>query len=121
MEYGTLEEDTYTNLLSFISNNSNEDIKIFLNDTIFNHRYKTTVLDDKIIISNDKEFITIYPDDTYTSTQILEETTYKLEGYHVISYIDGKFNNIVLAFFWIIPILLIGGLLYLLIGNRKEN
>lgn len=120
IEYGTLEEDTYTNLLSFISNNSNEEIKIFLNDTIFPHRYKTTVLDDKIIISNDIEIITIYPDDTYTSTQILEEATYTLEGYHVISYTDGKFNNIVLAFFWIIPILLVGSLFYLLLNKKGD-
>lgn len=120
-EYGTLEENTYTNLLTFISNNSNEDIKIFLNDTIIKVRYKTTVLDDKIIISNDNEFITIYSNDTYTSTQILEEeTTYKLEGYHVISYIDGKFNNIILTFFWLIPLLLVGGLFYLLFNKKGD-
>ena len=119
VEYGTLEEDTYTNLLSFISDNSNKDIKIFLNDTIFPHRYKTIVLDDKIIISSkDNEFITIYPDDTYISTHNLE-ITYTLEGYKAIDYTDGKFDNTVLAFFWVIPALLVGGLIYLLL-KRKE-
>ena len=37
----------------------------------------------------------------------------------IIGDIDGEFDNTVLAFFWIIPVLLVGGLIYLLL-KRKE-
>lgn len=119
-EYGTLPIGTYDNILEFINNNQNKQIKIFFDDNIQESRYNIYLENDTIIINNDIEVIRIYNDDTYTSTLNLDTNiTYKLEGYHIIEYIDGKFDNTVLAFFWIIPVLLAGGLFYLLL-KRKE-
>lgn len=121
LEYGSLPTETYSDSLEFINNNQNKEIKIFFNDIIQENRYKIYLENDIIIISNDTEFIRIYNDDTYTSTRNLDTNiTYKLEGYNIIDYIDGEFDNTVFAFFWIIPVLLVGGLFYLLISKRKE-
>src|SRR5690606_28904305 len=111
LEYGTLTQDTYNNTLEFINNNQNKQIKIYFDDNILENRYKIYLENDVIII---------YKNDTYTSTRKLDTyITYKLEGYNILEYIDGEFDNTVLAFFWIIPVLLAGGLIYLLI-KRKE-
>ena len=120
LEYGTLSQDTYNNTLELINNNQNKQIKIFYDDNIQKDRYNIYLENDTIIINNDTEVIRIYNDNTYTSTRNLDtDITYKLEGYHVIDYIDGKFDNTVLAFFWVIPALLVGGLIYLAL-KRKE-
>ena len=120
LEYGTLSPDTYNNTLELINNNQNKQIKIFFDDNIQNSRYNIYLENDVIIINNDTEVIRIYNDNTYTSTRNLDtDITYKLEGYNIIGYIDGKFDNTVLAFFWVIPALLVGGLIYLLL-KRKE-
>jgi len=120
LEYGTLSQDTYTNILEFIDNNQNKQIKIFFDDNILESRYNVYLENDTIIINNNSEVIRIYNDNTYTSTRNLDtDITYKLEGYNIIGYIDGKFDNTVLAFFWVIPALLVGGLIYLLL-KRKE-
>src|SRR5690606_4664028 len=106
--------------LEFINNNQNKQIKIYFDDNILENRYKIYLENDVIIINNDTEVIRIYKNDTYTSTRNLDtDITYKLEGYNILEYIDGEFDNTVLAFFWIIPVLLAGGLIYLLI-KRKE-
>lgn len=119
-EYGTLPQGTYDNVIEFINNNQNKQIKLFFNDNIQESRYNTYLENDTIIINNDTEVIRIYNNDTYTSTRNLDtDITYKLEGYNIIGYIDGKFDNTVLAFFWVIPVLLVGGLIYLLL-KRKE-
>lgn len=119
-EYGTLPQGTYDNVIEFINNNQNKQIKLFFNDNIQESRYNTYLENDTIIINNDSEVIRIYNNDTYTSTRNLDiDITYKLVGYHIIDYIDGEFDNTVLAFFWIIPVLLVGGLIYLLL-KRKE-
>jgi hypothetical protein len=121
LEYGTLPAGTYDNALEFINNNQNKEIKIFFDDNIQEDRYNTYLENDTIIISNDTEFIRIYNNNTYTSIRNLDTNiTYKLEGYNIIDYIDGEFDNTVLAFFWVIPILLVGGLFYLLLTKRKE-
>lgn len=120
LEYGTLPQGTYENILEFINDNQNKDVKIYYNDIIQEHRFNTYLENSSILLSNDTEFITIYEDDTYTSTLNLDtDITYKLEGYNILEYIDGEFDNTVLAFFWIIPVLLVGGLIYLLL-KRKE-
>lgn len=120
LEYGTLSQDTYNNILELINNNQNKQIKIFFDDNIQDSRYNIYLENDVIIINNDTEVIRIYNDNSYTSTRNLDtDITYKLEGYHIIDYIDGKFDNTVLAFFWVIPALLVGGLIYLLL-KRKE-
>lgn len=120
LEYGTLPTGTYDNILEFIDNNQNKQIKLFFNDNIQESRYNTYLENDTIIINNDSEVIRIYNNDTYTSTRNLDtDITYKLEGYNILEYIDGEFDNTVLAFFWIIPVLLVGGLIYLLL-KRKE-
>ncbi len=120
LEYGTLSQDTYNNTLELINNNQNKQIKIFFDDNIQESRYNIYLENDVIIINNDTEVIRIYNDNTYTSTRNLDtDITYKLEGYNIIGYIDGKFDNTVLAFFWVIPALLVGGLIYLLL-KRKE-
>lgn len=120
IEYGSLPQGTYDNVLEFNNNNQNKQIKLFFDDNIQNSRYNVYLENNTIIISNDTEVIRIFNDDTYTSTKNLDTNiTYKLEGYHITDYIDGKFDNRVLAFFWIIPVLLAGGLIYLLI-KRKE-
>ncbi len=120
LEYGTLSQDTYNNTLELINNNQNKQIKIFFDDNIQESRYYIYLESDVIIINNDTEVIRIYNDNTYTSTRNLDtDITYKLEGYNIIDYIDGKFDNTVLAFFWVIPALLVGGLIYLLL-KRKE-
>ena len=119
-EFGTLTTGTYDNILEFIDNNQNKQIKLFFNDNIQESRYNTYLENDTIIINNDSEVIRIYSNDTYTSTLNLDtDITYKLEGYNILEYIDGKFDNTVLAFFWILPVLLVGGLIYLLL-KRKE-
>lgn len=119
-EYGTLTTGTYENILEFIDNNQNKQIKLFFNDNIQESRYNIYLENDTIIINNDTEIIRIYNNDTYTSTLNLDtDITYKLEGYNILEYIDGEFDNTVLAFFWIIPVLLVGGLIYLLL-KRKE-
>ena len=121
LEYGILTQDTYNNTLELINNNQNKQIKIFFDDNIQDSRYNIYLENDVIIIiNNDTEVIRIYNDNSYTSTRNLDTNiTYKLEGYHVIDYIDGKFDNTVLAFFWVIPTLLVGGLIYLML-KRKE-
>lgn len=120
LEYGTLSQDTYNNTLEFNNNNQNKQIKLFFDDNIQDSRYNIYLENNIITINNDSEVISIYNDNTYTSTRNLDTNiTYKLEGYHVIDYIDGKFDNTVLAFFWVIPALLVGGLIYLLL-KRKE-
>ena len=120
LEYGTLSQDTYNNTLELINNNQNKQIKIFFDENIQESRYNIYLENDTIIINNDTEVISIYSDNTYTSTRNLDTNiTYKLEGYHILDYIDGKFDNTVLAFFWVIPALLVGGLIYLLL-KRKE-
>src|SRR5690606_10002283 len=120
LEYGNLPTGTYDNILEFIDNNQNKQIKLFFNDNIQESRYNTYLENDTIIINNDSEDIRIYNNDTYTSTRNLDtDITYKLEGYHIIGYIDGKIDNTVLAFFWIIPVLIVGGIIYLLL-KRKE-
>ena len=120
LEYGTLPQGTYDNVIEFINNNQNKQIKLFFNDNIQESRYNTYLENDTIIINNDSEVIRIYNNDTYTSTRNLDtDITYKLEGYNILGYIDGEFDNTVLAFFWIIPVLLVGGLIYLLL-KRKE-
>ena len=120
LEYGSLSQDTYNNTLELINNNQNKQIKIFFDDNIQDSRYNIYLENNIIIINNDTEVISIYSDNTYTSTRNLDTNiTYKLEGYHIIDYIDGKFDNTVLAFFWVIPALLVGGLIYLLL-KRKE-
>jgi hypothetical protein len=114
LEYGTLSQDTYNNTLELINNNQNKQIKIFFDDNIQDSRYNIYLENDVIIINNDTEVIRIYNDNSYTSTRNLDtDITYKLEGYHIIDYIDGKFDNTVLEFF------LAGGLIYLLL-KRKE-
>ena len=119
-EFGTLTTGTYDNILEFIDNNQNKQIKLFFNDNIQESRYNTYLENGTIIINNDSEVIRIYNNDTYTSTRNLDtDITYKLEGYNILEYIDGEFDNTVLAFFWIIPVLLVGGLIYLLL-KRKE-
>ncbi len=119
-EYGTLTTGTYDNILEFIDNNQNKQIKLFFNDNKQESRYNTYLENDTIIINNDSEVIRIYNNDTYTSTRNLDtDITYKLEGYHIIGYIDGKFDNTILAFFWIIPVLLVGGLIYLLLKRNE--
>src|SRR5690606_9577404 len=106
LEYGTLPQETYDNILDFINDNQNKDVKIYYNDIIQEHRFKTYLENGTILLSNDTEFITIYENDTYTSTLNLDtDITYKLEGYNILEYIDGEFDNTVLAFFWIIPVL----------------
>lgn len=120
LEYGTLTTGTYDNILEFIDINQNKQIKLFFNDNIQESRYNAYLENDTIIINNDTEVIRIYNNDTYTSTRNLDtDITYKLEGYNILEYIDGEFDNTVLAFFWIIPVLLTGGLIYLLL-KRKE-
>jgi len=120
LEYGTLSQDTYNNTLEFINNNQNKQIKIFFDDSIQESRYNIYLENDTIIINNDTEVIRIYNNDTYTSTRNLNiNIIYKLEGYNILDYIDGKFDNTVLAFFWVIPALLAGGLIYLAL-KRKE-
>ena len=120
LEYGSLSQDTYNNTLELINNNQNKQIKIFFDDNIQDSRYNIYLENDVIIINNDTEVIRIYNDNSYTSTRNLDTgITYKLEGYHIIDYIDGKFDNTVLAFFWVIPALLVGGLIYLSL-KRKE-
>jgi len=120
LEYGSLPEGTYDNVLEFINNNQNKQLKLFLDDNIQESRYNIYLENNIITISNDTEVISIYNDNTYTSTKNLDtDITYKLEGYHILDYIDGKFDNTVLAFFWVIPALLVGGLIYLLL-KRKE-
>ena len=120
LEYGSLSQDTYNNTLELINNNQNKQIKLFFDDNIQESRYNLYLENDIITINNDTEVISIYSDNTYTSTRNLDTNiTYKLEGYHIIDYIDGKFDNTVLAFFWVIPALLVGGLIYLLL-KRKE-
>ncbi len=120
IEYGNLPQGTYNNVIEFINNNQNKQIKIFFDDNIQESRYNIYLENDVIIINNDTEVIRIYNDNTYTSTRNLDtDITYKLEGYNIIGYIDGKFDNTVLAFFWVIPVLLVGGLIFLLI-KRKE-
>lgn len=122
-EYGALSDDTYTNLEQLIIENNGNKIKLFINDEIQPILYDIIQEDNTISITNGiDECITIYSDNTYTSTNsLLENTTYKVEGKEIIEYIDGKFNNNVLAFLWIIPILLVGGLMYFLIGKRKGD
>ena len=120
LEYGTLSQDTYNNTLEFIDNNQNKQIKLFFNENIQESRYNIYLENDTVIINNATEVIRIYNDNTYTSTRNLDtDITYKLEGYHILEYIDGKFDNTVLAFFWVIPALLVGGLIYLAL-KRKE-
>ena len=120
LEYGSLPQGTYDNVIEFNNSNQNKQIKLFFDDTKQKSRYNIYLENDTIIINNDTEVIRIYNDNTYTSTRNLDTNiTYKLEGYHVIDYIDGKFDNTVLAFFWVIPALLVGGLIYLLL-KRKE-
>lgn len=120
LEYGSLLQGTYDNILEFIDNNQNKQTKLFFNDNIQESRYNTYLENDTIIINNDSEVIRIYNNDTYTSTRNLDtDITYKLEGYNILGYIDGEFDNTVLAFFWIIPVLLVAGLIYLLL-KRKE-
>src|SRR5690554_2829576 len=120
LEYGTLSQDTYNNTLELINNNQNKQIKIFFDDNILESRYNVYLENDTIIINNATEVIRIYNDNTYTSTRNLDtDITYKLEGYNILEYIDGKFDNTVLAFFWVIPALLAGGLIYLAL-KRKE-
>lgn len=119
-EYGTLQQGTYNNVIDFINNNQNEQIKIFYDDNIQKSRYNIYLENNIITINNATEVIKIFNDDTYISTKNLDTNiTYKLEGYHILEYIDGKFDNTVLAFFWVIPALLVGGLIYLLL-KRKE-
>ncbi len=120
LEYGTLSQDTYNNTLELINNNQYKQIKIFFDDNIQESRYNIYLESDVIIINNDTEVIRIYNDNTYTSTRNLDtDITYKLEGDNILEYIDGKFDNTVLVFFWVIPALLVGGLIYLLL-KRKE-
>lgn len=120
LEYGTLPQGTYDNVLEFNDNNQNKQLKLFLDDNIQESRYNIYLENNIIVINNDTEVISIYNDDTYTSRKNLDtDITYKLEGYNILDYIDGKFDNTVLAFFWIIPVLLAGGLIYLLL-KRKE-
>jgi len=119
-EYGTLTTGTYDNVIEFNDNNQNKQIKLFFDDNIQDSRYNIYLENNTIVINNDTEVIRIYNDNTYTSTKNLDtDITYKLEGYHILEYIDGKFDNTVLAFFWILPALLVGGLIYLLL-KRKE-
>lgn len=120
LEYGSLPQGTYDNVIEFNNNNRNKQIKLFFDDNIQESRYDIYLENNTIVINNETEVIRIYNDDTYTSTRNLDtDITYKLEGYHILEYIDGKFDNRVLAFFWIIPVLLAGGLIYLLL-KRKE-
>ena len=120
LEYGTLTQDTYNNTLELINNNQNKQIKIFFDGKKQDGRYNIYLENDVIIINNDTEVIRIYNDNSYTSTRNLDtDLTYKLEGYNIIGYIDGRFDNTVLAFFWVIPVLLVGGLIYLAL-KRKE-
>jgi len=120
LEYGTLPQGTYDNVIEFNNNNQNKQIKLFFDDNIQESRYDIYLENNTIVINNETEVIRIYNDDTYTSTRNLDtDITYKLEGYNILDYIDGKFDNTVLAFFWIIPVLLAGGLIYLLL-KRKE-
>lgn len=119
-EYGSLAQGTYDNVLEFNDNNQKKQIKLFFDDNIQDSRYNIYLENNTIVINNDTEVIRIYNDNTYTSTRNLDtDITYKLEGYNIIGYIDGKFDNTVLAFFWVIPALLVGGLIYLLL-KRKE-
>ena len=100
-EYGALSDDTYTNLEQLIIENNGNKIKLFINDEIQPILYDIIQEDNTISITNGiDECITIYSDNTYTSTNsLLENTTYKVEGKEIIEYIDGKFDNNVLAFF----------------------
>jgi len=119
---GTLTAGTYTTLQSFINDTEDGRIKLYRNDVIDPLRHTITQNTGYISIENvNDEIVRIYPDDTYTSENSAVGITYKLESYTIDSYIDGDFDNTVLAFLWIIPILLVGGFFFIIFSHRKEE
>jgi len=119
---GTLTAGTYTTLQTFINDTEDGRIKLYRNDVIDPLRHTITQNTGYISIENvNDEIVRIYPDDTYTSENSAVGITYKLESYTIDSYIDGDFDNTVLAFLWIIPILLVGGFFFIIFSHRKEE
>jgi hypothetical protein len=121
---GTATATTYTSLQQLILDNDDKDFKLYRDDVIDETRYRLTQESGYISITNDDdlEIIRINEDDTFESSLQIDDTIdYKLVGYNVTSYIDGSFDNTILAFVWIIPILLIGGFFFIIFSHRKED
>lgn len=121
---GTATPTTYTSLQQLILDNEDKDFKLYRDDVVDEDHYRLTQESGYISITNDDnlEIMRINDDDTFESSlQVDDIIDYKLVGYNVTSYIDGSFDNTILAFVWIIPILLIGGFFFVIFSHRKED
>jgi len=124
IQFGTAIAGDYLLLQQLIIDNDSKDFKLYRDNVIDEVHYTMTQNVDNITVSDidGNELFILYSDDTYISrTSLSDITTLSFVGYNVTGYIDGDFDNTVLAFLWIIPILLVGGFFFIIFSHRKEE
>ena len=124
IQFGNATAGDYLLLQQLLIDNASKDFKLYRDDVIDEVHYTMTQNIDNISVSdvNGNELFILYSDDTYISRVSLSDTTtLSFVGYNITGYIDGDFNNTVLAFFWIVPILLVGALFFIIFKGKESE
>jgi len=124
IQFGNATAGDYLLLQQLLIDNASEDFKLYRDTVIDEVHYTMTQNIDNISVSdvNGNELFILYSDDTYISrTSLSDTTTLSFVGYNITGYIDGDFNNTVLAFFWIVPILLVGALFFIIFKGKESE